>query len=1338
MIPKRFVLGTAWICAVVFLSLNVVPEVFAADAATAAEMQTYAAPDGAAYFALSLKPPGPAPAAEPCDLVVLFNTSAQQIGEFRTKPLEALKTLLAGLGPHDRVKLIAVDVNAIPLTETFLAPNSTEMAGALAALDARTPLGTTDLHTALRAAADGFESGSKNARSVVYFGDGRSAAHPLSADEFKKIVKSLVDGRVSVSSYVVGLNPDAQIFGSLAGKTGGRLFEDSAKQTGQDFGRTLVSAVDAPVLWPTAVTWPNQQVEILPQRLPPLRWDRDSVVVGIDKQNAPFTIQYTADTAGIPQKLTFNATPGRASDVHNYLPRMIEVMRQDGGLTMPLIGSMSLQQARTVVNTNQDALRKLARQALAMGNYESAQRLADEVLRRDPTDLEAQTLKDAAAKRVAAPTDLPPAGGARDLTLINPAAPPPGADAGKMSENYQVEHAVIAQKVQADVQAALNQTRKQMSTEPQAVLQDLRLMMEAVRKVPELEPAIRDQLSDQLERALREAQYRKDGVERRRQQAAESLAASLEETRIASDLLQDQEKVKQIMKQFNTLMDEGRYQEASDPVAVEARKILPDEPALADAEFFSRTKGYYVNNMTLRISRQKAVVDTLYQVEKSFVPFPDEPPIVYPDAEVWQRLSVKRMDRYKAIDLSGQLPEEAKIEKELNKPTEVEFVETPLSEVVNYLKDYHKINIELDQRALNELAIATDTPVNKSLKGLTLRSALRIILKELGLTYTIENEVLLITSQQEVESPDRMKHKVYPVGDLVLDAAQLRDMAMSGVSMGGGMGMFNLPNNLLPQGLQNRLQNIPPGGFQAFSVKDELPKEKSPEANKLGSESNTKPAASGSQRSPQSEIEDISLEINPQLKPEVAWERYFSDHQPEPAAVRCAVRRLMNDRKYDQVIALIAAALRHGQVQSWMYQAMALAMQADHRPKEEIERAILSAVDFCDNTTDLTYIAAHLTRLGLYNRALDLYRQAAVLEPLRPEPYMLGLKAARAAGNEEGLRWACLGILRQAWPKEQAHVWQAGMGVARELLEKYQAENRPQELESFRSQLDEAVCRDCIVVVSYTGEGQVDLVVEEPTGTVCSYRTPRTVSGGMLVGDALSQANSEDTGAHREIYVCPQGFEGTYRLLIRRVWGNVTAGKVHVDLYVHHLAKQNAHMGRNVELKNDEAAVVFDLKDGRRREPLREQQVAAAAVGQIAVNRQILAQQIALAADPRAAGAMAQSRSLAGSNGGEAATPGFLPFGFRGAVGYMPMVQNYPEGTQAGFAAVVSADRRYVRVSVYPMFSGISEVNTFNYSTGQSGSSNGSTGGSGFSGMGGMGGMGGGMGGMGGMGGGIF
>ena len=60
-------------------------------------MDSFTNPDGTNYFAFSVKPEGIAPAGRPRDVLVMFNTSASQTGEYRTKALEALQGLIAGL-----------------------------------------------------------------------------------------------------------------------------------------------------------------------------------------------------------------------------------------------------------------------------------------------------------------------------------------------------------------------------------------------------------------------------------------------------------------------------------------------------------------------------------------------------------------------------------------------------------------------------------------------------------------------------------------------------------------------------------------------------------------------------------------------------------------------------------------------------------------------------------------------------------------------------------------------------------------------------------------------------------------------------------------------------------------------------------------------------------------------------------------------------------------------------------------------------------------------------------------------------------------------------------------
>ncbi len=52
-------------------------------------------------------------------------------------------------------------------------------------------------------------------------------------------------------------------------------------------------------------------------------------------------------------------------------------------------------------------------------------------------------------------------------------------------------------------------------------------------------------------------------------------------------------------------------------------------------------------------------------------------------------------------------------------------------------------------------------------------------------------------------------------------------------------------------------------------------------------------------------------------------------------------------------------------------------------------------------------------------------------------------------------------------------------------------------------------------------------------------------------------------------------------------------------------------------------------------------------------------------------------------------------------VGYMPVITWLPEGAQLAAGAVVSPDRRYVRVNAQPFFSSVGPVHSFNFQTGE-------------------------------------
>ena len=108
-----------------------------------------------------------------------------------------------------------------------------------------------------------------------------------------------------------------------------------------------------------------------------------------------------------------------------------------------------------------------------------------------------------------------------------------------------------------------------------------------------------------------------------------------------------------------------------------------------------------------------------------------------------------QLDRY--LEQPGADPRNASIRAALDQKTDIKFIETPFSGVFDDLKQRHGIEIQLDRRALDDAGIPRDMPITRSIKDVTLRSALNLLLHDLDLTYVVQNGVLMITTTTEAQ-----------------------------------------------------------------------------------------------------------------------------------------------------------------------------------------------------------------------------------------------------------------------------------------------------------------------------------------------------------------------------------------------------------------------------------------------------------------------------------------------------------------------------------------------------------------------------------------------------------
>ena len=126
-------------------------------------------------------------------------------------------------------------------------------------------------------------------------------------------------------------------------------------------------------------------------------------------------------------------------------------------------------------------------------------------------------------------------------------------------------------------------------------------------------------------------------------------------------------------------------------------------------------------------------------------------------------------DRRKRMAMSDNRPQsssEVNIDKKLNEPITLNFNEMPLGEAVAFIQNYTGLNVVLDSKALNDEGLSRESKVTLQASSIKLKTALKFMLRPLGLTYKPEDDVLLITSPQS--SRDKTYAWTYPVADLVI------------------------------------------------------------------------------------------------------------------------------------------------------------------------------------------------------------------------------------------------------------------------------------------------------------------------------------------------------------------------------------------------------------------------------------------------------------------------------------------------------------------------------------------------------------------------------------------
>ncbi|NND95858.1 MAG: general secretion pathway protein GspD, partial [Pirellulaceae bacterium] len=350
------------------------------------------------------------------------------------------------------------------------------------------------------------------------------------------------------------------------------------------------------------------------------------------------------------------------------------------------------------------------------------------------------------------------------LTLLQQPKRLPTTDAATTPiDRAQIKAQAETQKLYREISSELAEVGDKKTSAPLDALDQLNRLRRKVDGASVNEDARRS-LGAMVDRALAD---QKKHVEANRAE----IELDLQNEAVRSEMQAEDERDAQIdeeistlVETFNDLIEERRFQEA-EVVAKQVAELKPGSPIAISMFHVSRMGTRRLINEEIAAGKEKVFNDNMLDVDRALSEgFDPDRPYALPDAKTWRDLTLRRLqDRNDDSRLSTA---EREIQSKLSDKVKVSYREQPLGEVLDDLSAMSGVPIVMDRRALAAVRVTPTDPVSFSVSnGIQLKSALNLILRELELTYVIENDVLSITSFEAKRS--KVYPKTYRVTDLV-------------------------------------------------------------------------------------------------------------------------------------------------------------------------------------------------------------------------------------------------------------------------------------------------------------------------------------------------------------------------------------------------------------------------------------------------------------------------------------------------------------------------------------------------------------------------------------------
>jgi Flp pilus assembly secretin CpaC len=236
-----------------------------------------------------------------------------------------------------------------------------------------------------------------------------------------------------------------------------------------------------------------------------------------------------------------------------------------------------------------------------------------------------------------------------------------------------------------------------------------------------------------------------------------------------------QQQVTELMREYKELYDQGKYRDA-EVKCMMAHDLDPDNVAASAACHLVRNQIGITEARTARHNREDQFLHQLNQAEDEGRYVNIDHPLDI-DPEYYNERVRNRKAVPEGIELKQPKTEKIlDIERRLTSLTNMDFKDVPLGQALRDLSVKHLINIVPDVSALRDANISIDQPMTMQLDGVQLKSALKLLLNQAHLTYVLQDEVLLVTTESKASG--NLVRRVYPVPDIIIP---VEDNADNGV-----------------------------------------------------------------------------------------------------------------------------------------------------------------------------------------------------------------------------------------------------------------------------------------------------------------------------------------------------------------------------------------------------------------------------------------------------------------------------------------------------------------------------------------------------------------------------